>query len=169
MAHRNLRKVTLRDLVELVTDPEGAPGSLARPGVCRWDVLVFSDAEPLKSTFFGRSTEKNVDSTEKRSKYLLMLNELFRAIEEDNYRACFNEVGSVVCKTAFEFKLHQKTEKVLELKANNKDRIYFYQLNESESQTGRAILLLLAYHKKDQRTPKDVQVVCERQLRNLLS
>lgn len=170
----NIRALTLRDLIRLAGREMNIPGSLLVERPKHWDIVILGDAEqPIESSSFGRSVRKNVDSTEKAANYLLMVTTLLRAVEDSDYRGYLLEGelegARVVCKDAHSFSMHGKKERILELKLGKKDRIYFYQVNASSSPKARAILLLMAFHKKDQRTPADVTGVCERQIRSLLA
>lgn len=58
--------------------------------------------------------------------------------------------------------------KVWELKPNNKDRVYFFPLKEGLPNGKKAIFLLTVYHKKDQKTPKEVIDVCVDDIKTIL-
>jgi hypothetical protein len=170
ITHVNVRSISFVELVRLTGRQHGIPGSLLIEQPRYWDIVIGGDGGlPIESSSFGRSVRKNVDSVEKSANYLLMVTTLLRAVEEVDYRGYIHESGRLQCKDAHSFRMHNKTERILELKFGKKDRIYFYQMNAASSPSGRAILLLMAYHKKDQRTPVDVTGVCERQVRDLLA
>jgi hypothetical protein len=151
--------------VGLVTKP--LPGKkLVLPGVQKWDVLiVVKECDPLSSRF-QKSLSQNIDDSSKRSQIIKAIDELYRAICDEKYQDALAQSG-VTCKVAHSFTYMNSTFKVWELKPSNKDRIYFFPL--PEKMNGRKTLfLLLAYHKKDQQTPKDIKDYCEESIKEIL-
>ena len=112
-----------------------------------------------------RSIRRCVDDDEKRSNFLVMLVAIWRAATQQDYGAVLAN-STVTPKPAHSFSYQNKKHSVLELKQGKKDRIYFF----AERLGGRAcIVLLLAHHKKDQTTPKEVCNHCEQAIKNCLA
>lgn len=140
-------------------------GALARAQAkAKWSVVVLAKAIPPPNTGrFFKSVKDNVDAAEKKSSYGVMIAELFDAIEQDDFQASLNEAGVVTVKVAHSFRFGGQKHNVWELKYGKKDRIYFYPLPQH-----RLIFLLLAYHKRDQKTPDEVCRACEADVKLLL-
>lgn len=112
-----------------------------------------------------RSIRRYVDDDEKRSNFLVMLTAIARAATQQDYGAVLAN-STVTPKPAHSFSYQNKKHSVLELKQGKKDRIYFF----AERLGGRpCIVLLLAHHKKDQTTPKEVCNHCEHAMKNCLA
>ena len=112
-----------------------------------------------------RSIRRYVDDDEKRSNFLVMLTAIWRAATQQDYGAVLAN-STVTPKPAHSFSYQNKKHSVLELKQGKKDRIYFF----AERLGSRAcIVLLLAHHKKDQTTPKEVCNHCEQAMKNCLA
>lgn len=112
-----------------------------------------------------RSIRKYVDDDEKRSNFLVMLTAISRAATQQDYGAVLAN-STVTPKPAHSFSYQNKKHSVLELKQGKKDRIYFF----AERFGGRpCIVLLLAHHKKDQTTPREVCNHCEQAMKNCLA
>jgi len=130
----------------------------------KWDILiVVKDSTSLNGRFL-KSLEQHIDAPGKRANILKALNELFPAALYDDYQAELAQSG-VSCKIAHSFK--GGAIKVWELKPNNKDRVYFFPMPDGVK--GRKVIfLLMAYHKKDQQTPKEVKDFCENAIKEIL-
>ncbi len=141
------------------------PGARLIPAhLQKWDILVVvKDCDGLNGRF-KKSIEQHVDALSKRTNILKALQELYGAVLYEDYQSELAQSG-VDCKVAHSFK--NGTIKVWELKPNNKDRIYFYPSPEKINGK-KAIFLLIAYHKKDQQTPKEVKEACERAITEIL-
>ncbi len=90
------------------------------------------------------------------------------AAKQQNYQEVLK--GSYVSvKTAYEFKFAGSNHKVWELKPNNKDRVYFFTHPVTVNAVKKPVIsMLLAHHKKDQNTPKEVSRYCETLMRSYL-
>ena len=122
------------------------------------------DANANMSKLF-KSIRKNIDDNEKRSNFLVMLTALANAATQQDYGAVLaNSV--VTLKPAHKFTYQNKNHSVLELKQGKKDRLYFFAEHFSAFP---CIVLLLAHHKKDQTTPKEVTSHCEAAMRTCLA
>lgn len=118
-----------------------------------------------QSSKLVRSIRRYVDDDEKRSNFLVMLIAIWRAATQQDYGAVLAN-STVTPKPAHSFSFQNKKHSVLELKQGKKDRIYFF----AERLGGKAcIVLLLAHHKKDQTTPKEVCNHCEQAIKNCLA
>lgn len=146
-------------------DIEKALGVAARPGVSVWSVAtpVASADALIESSKFYRSVVANVDDADKRSQFGTMVAALIRAGTVQDYASVLNGFG-VTCKPAHSFKARGSTWRVMELRHNNKDRLYYYPVTTPER---RLFVLLLAEHKKDQNTPKHVCAYTESVVRQL--
>lgn len=163
-----IKQVSLLNLLAPIGDPRAAVGSFSIERPLKWDVGVFiRSGQLLETTAFFKSIRRNVDSVEKKSNYAVMVSALFSAIEEDDYQTAMRD-GRVQCKIAHSIKYANSKEHVWELKLGSKDRIYFCQMNKGRKLSKGLIILCLAYHKKDQRTPSEVTSSCETDLRQLL-
>jgi hypothetical protein len=133
----------------------------------KWDVaIVVKDCAELNGRF-SKSIDKQVDDTSKKAAVLRALGELFPAVCEEDYQAVLDQCG-FGCKIAHSFTYEGNTCKVWELKPNNKDRIYFFPLKEGLPHGRKTIFLLTAFHKKDQKTPKEVIEICETDIKAIL-
>jgi hypothetical protein len=152
--------------VQRLLEAAGFPGSqiaglVARTfrGAGHWTVCTpIGEGEvDEKASKLLKSIRKHVDDDEKRSNFLVMLTALWRAAEQQDYGAVLAN-STVTPKPAHSFLFQGKRHTVLELKQGKKDRLYFF----SAGLAGRACLvLLLAHHKKDQTTPREVSQHCE--------
>lgn len=161
-----LRRVKLLDLlVPILDNPPKAVGALAVPKPTKWDVaIVVNDCSRVDGGRFFKSVQDYVDDTEKKSNFALMLRTLFAAIEADNYQAEIKGT-SVTCKKAHSFTYNKSSHILWELKQGKKDRIYFWTIKIG---TRGFIVLSMAFHKKDQETPSEVTVPCEKEMRSFL-
>lgn len=159
------RKITQQQLYDLV-DASHREG-LVDPAALKWDVAVLvSDCTSEKSKF-SRSVTQYVDDRKKRASFLLSIGLLFEAIQDEDYQAALD--GSMVdCKPAHTFKFDNSTYTLWELKPNNKDRIYFYACTDLSRPARKTIFLLMAYHKKDKTTPKEVSDPREEEIKSIL-
>jgi hypothetical protein len=163
-----IKRVSIHDLLKPIGSPNGPPGALAIERDLQWDVGIWLQDRQLQSTSaFFKSVARNLDSADKKSKYVQMVTTLFSALAEGNYQAALKET-QVQCKPAHSFKYSNSKEHIWELKLGKKDRVYFYQLSKSVALPKGVILLCLAYHKKDQQTPAEVSSSCESDVRKLL-
>lgn len=132
----------------------------------KWDVaIVVKDCDLLNGRF-PKSIGKHVDDPAKRSAILKALSELYSAVCDEDYQSTLEQSG-VGCKIAHSFQYDGSTHKVWELKPNNKDRVYFFPLKNGP-QGRNVVFLLTAYHKKDQKTPKEVSEVCVDDIKSIL-
>lgn len=157
-----LKVLALRDVLKAAAfDDEAIASALANGlgtnGYWRFCTPIADDADDLEGTKFLKSIRKYVNDDEKRANFLAMLTAIYRAAAQSDYAAVLS--GSVVdCKPAHKFNYHGSNRTVLELKQGKKDRIYFF----SEHFSGfPCIVLMLAHHKKDQTTPREVTNHCE--------
>lgn len=128
-----------------------------------WIVCTpISDGEvDEKASKLLKSIRKHVDDDDKRSNFLVMLTALWRAAAQQVYGAVLAN-STVTPKPAHSFLYQGKRHSVLELKQGKKDRLYFF----SASLAGRpSLVLLLAHHKKDQTTPREVSQHCEQAMK----
>lgn len=133
----------------------------------KWDVaIVVKDCTQLNGRF-PKSIDKYIDDNSKKAAVLRALSELYSAVCQEDYQGAFEQSG-VSCKVAHSFQYQGSTHKVWELKPNNKDRVYFYPLKEGLPDGKRVLFLLCAYHKKDQKTPKEIADVCEEDIKTIL-
>lgn len=162
-----LKKVALVDLLRPVLgNPQQGVGALAVAAKTKWDVVVIvNDCNTLDSGRFLRSAVQYVDDPEKKNNYATMLRALFSAVETENYQAEFKGT-TVVCKRAHSFSYASARHTIWELKLGKKDRVYFCSVSNKCS---KLIVLLMAFHKKDQTTPVDVTTPCEKDFRSLLT
>ena len=139
---------------------------LVLPTAQKWDVMiVVKECDPLNSRF-QKSLSQNIDDLSKRSQIIKALDELYSAVCEEDYQDALALTG-VSCKIAHPFTYAKSSYKVWELKPNNKDRIYFFPLPDKLN--GRKVIfLLLAYHKKDQQTPREIKDYCEESIKEIL-
>lgn len=122
----------------------------------------------LEACRFFRSISEQVDDDDKRAAFALMLNAIDRACAVSNYQEALKG-SNVPVKVAHDFDYLDKKHKLWELKANKKDRLYFFAMTLCQNQRERhLIVLLLAHHKKDQNTPKEVSKPCEATMRTYL-
>lgn len=149
-----------------------APEALARLPVAAgpfvWTIVtpVASKTDPLTSSKLFRSVAQQVDDDEKRANFAVLMNGLYRAAQHENYQEVLKG-SSITIKVAHEFKYRNKTEKLWELKHGKKDRVYLYPLAVAHGGSRkRALAVLLAHHKKDQTTPREVTTYCESTIRS---
>lgn len=165
-----LKVLTARELLEAAGFPEdqivAALGGALR-GQGHWTLCTPIGDEDVdtQGSKLLRSIRKHVDDDEKRSNFLVMLIAISRAATQQDYGAVLAN-STVTPKPAHSFVYQNKKHSVLELKQGKKDRLYFF----AERFCGRPfIVLLLAHHKKDQTTPKEVCNHCEQAMKNCLS
>lgn len=165
-----LKVLTARALLEAAGFPESAIVAALAGGAFaagHWVLCTPIGDEDVdaRGSKFLKSIRKYVDDDEKRSNFLVMLTAISRAATQQDYGAVLAN-STVTPKPAHSFSYQNKKHSVLELKQGKKDRIYFF----AERFHGRpCIVLLLAHHKKDQTTPKDVCSHCEQAMKNCLA
>ena len=150
-------------------DVSKAIGAAPRRTAPHWILVTPVGGRGALATYkFYRSVVDYVDDDEKRRSFGVVMNALGHAAQQSNYQEVLR--GSQVdVKSAHNFTYGGQTHKVWELKYNKKDRVYFFPLQVRQGAVQRsAIVLLLAYHKKDQTTPKDVALGLESVMRKYL-
>jgi hypothetical protein len=166
-----LKPFTLASVLQHAGLPPNAhAATLIRPPKTAWVVVtpVTTSTDLLSDSKFYRSISQSVNDDEKLANFAVLMNGIFRAAEHQNYQEVLKG-SNVAVKIAHEFRYRSKTEKIWELKQGKKDRVYFYPLNVSNGSAGqRAMAILLAHHKKDQTTPKEVSAYCETTVRSHL-
>jgi hypothetical protein len=163
-----IKRVSIQDLLKPIGNPNGPPGALAIERNLQWDVGIWlQDGQSQNASTFFKSVNRNLDSADKKSSYVMMVTTLFSALEDANYQASLKDT-QIQCKPAHSFKYSNSKEHIWELKRGKKDRIYFYQLNKGGPLSKGVIVLCMAYHKKDQQTPPEVSSSCESDVRALL-
>lgn len=159
------KKITQEQLYDLI-DPSYREGIIDSSKL-KWDVAVLVPDCSSEKNRFTRSVAQYVDDRKKKSGFLLSIGLLFEALQDENYQAAL--AGSAVaCKPARTFKFDSSNHKLLELKPNNKDRIYFYPVSGLEYLKKKTIFLLMAYHKKDETTPSEAADPCVEEIKNIL-
>lgn len=160
---QRLDKTKLLSLVGVGATSVGALGRAKK--ATKWTTVVVAKATPPPdSGRFFRSVGDHVDSADKKANFTTMIAELCDAIEVDDYQGALKEAGVVSVKIAHSFEYAKQKHHVWELKYGKKDRIYFYPFPQR-----RLIFLLMAYHKKDQQTPKnEVCNPCESDIKLIL-
>ena len=129
---------------------------------------VGSGAAAIESSKFYRSINDHVDDPEKKGHFANLLNALSLACKQANYQDVLKG-SNVSVKPAFSFNYSGKGYKVWELKSGKKDRVYFFSCEIGVGGKNlKIIVLLLAYHKKDQTTPADVCSYAERVMRDFI-
>lgn len=151
-------------------DIHEALGAWAPPNTPHWTLVTPVGAAPdaLGTTKFYRSISEYVDDEDKRIAFATSMMGIATAAAQQNYQAVLK--GSYVqVKVAHEFKYGGNNHKLWELKPNNKDRVYFFT-HPVTTKTGEkpVISMLLAHHKKDQTTPKEVSKYCETVMKSYL-
>lgn len=122
----------------------------------------------LEASRLFRSITEHVNDDEKRAAFALMVNGISRASALQNYQEVLKG-SNIVVKVAHDFKYLGRAHKLWELKANKKDRIYFFALKlKILGRERNVIVLLMAFHKKDQHTPKEVCSPCEEAMKQFL-
>jgi len=116
---------------------------------------------------FHKSITKNLDDLKKKGAVLKALSDLFDAVCAEDYQIELENAG-LSCKVAHSFEFANSTYKVWELKPNNKDRLYFFPLKDGLPNGRKAVFLLMAYHKKDNKTPTDVCDYCQKNIKLIL-
>lgn len=148
-----------------------ALGLGARRDATPYWVLATPIAQPkdlVESTRFYRSIAQQVDDDDKRASLALLLNSLGRAAQQQNYQDVLKG-SNIYVKCAHSFRYENTTQKLWELKQNKKDRLYFFSLTyECGPNQCFVIAPLLAHHKKDQNTPKEVSQYCEKTMKQYL-
>lgn len=144
------------------------PGlKLILPSKQRWEIAIIVRECGHLNGHFAKSAEKHVDDNTKRSALLRALSELYAAVCNEDYQGALEQSG-VNCKVAYDFEYEGGKHKLWELKPNNKDRLYFYPLKDGLPNGKKVIFLLLAYHKKDQKTPKEISEACKEEIKLIL-
>lgn len=158
----NVLRLTHQQAYGLVAKiPEGT--RLVSATKQKWEVVVIpSDPEQISGRF-PKTVAKYVDDHQKKSALLRCLSEIFSAACEDNFLAAIEQSG-IECKPARTFKFEGGNHKILELKPNKKDRLYFYPTRDGR----KIVFLLMAFHKKDQQTPDEVSLPCEDDVKRIL-
>ncbi|MFY3681800.1 hypothetical protein ACOTD7_19325 [Achromobacter xylosoxidans] len=152
-----IRKLDRRAVLTMGELPQEVLNDMGRrdqrdTGSRRWQVgCVVADVNAAKSKF-QRSVEKHVDDRDKRKSFATMVGALFDAVCHDDYQEFLSD-GNVACKIAKQFKFDGHNHNLWELKYGKKDRLYFFPITNGQQRT---IVLLMAFHKKDQRTPEEV-------------
>ncbi|MCC2971287.1 type II toxin-antitoxin system RelE/ParE family toxin [Massilia sp. IC2-476] len=160
-------KLTHQQALEMVAKKIPPGTKLVSASAQKWDIVAVVKDCKLLNGRLSKSIEKHVDDVTKKAQILKALSELFAAVCEEDYQAAIEESG-VSCKVAHSFQYEKGTYKVWELKPNNKDRIYFFPLKDGLPQGRKALFLLTAYHKKDQKTPKEISEICEEDIKSIL-
>lgn len=161
-------KLTHQQALELVAANKIPPGTkLVSAPAQKWDIVMIVKDCALRNGRFPKSIDKYIDDVSKRATILRALSELFAASCEEDYQRAIEQSG-VGCKTAHSFQHGGVTHKVWELKPNNKDRVYFFPLKDGLPQGNKVIFLLMAYHKKDQKTPKEIAEICAEDIKEIL-
>jgi len=143
-----------------------------RPVVARphWRLAtpIASVDDAVTSTRFYGSIAQYVDDDDKRASFAVMMNGLGHAAHQQDYQAVLKG-SNVAVKMAHQFEFENSKHKVWELKQNKKDRLYFCAITlKSGSSTDPFLVPLLAHHKKDQTTPREVSNYCERTMKSYL-
>lgn len=152
-----IRKLDRRAILSMGGFPQSVLDDMAQRdrrdgGARRWQVgCVVADADAAK-TKFQRSIERHVDDRDKRKSFATMVGALFDSVCHDDYQGAL-QGGNVDCKVAKQFKFDGHNHNLWELKYGKKDRLYFFPITNGNLRT---IVLLMAFHKKDQRTPEEV-------------
>jgi hypothetical protein len=107
-----------------------------------------------------KSIKSDVDDANKRSSLLMICRSLQDAIFVQDYQGFLKDTP-VTVKSAYSFKLNSSMHKVWEFKYGNKDRMYFFTLQQY-------LIVLMFCHKKDQNTPDHVKKYCEKAMRPFL-
>jgi hypothetical protein len=131
-----------------------ALGHAARRGPLVWTMCtpIAEAGSPVDSSRFYKSVRDNVDTVEKRTHFMIMMNAIARAASVEDYGSVLSG-SAVATKPAHSFKAFNSTHRILELKHNKKERVYFYPHTVGSQ---RYLIFLLAEHKRDQTTPKHV-------------
>jgi hypothetical protein len=165
-----LKVVSVRALLEAAGFPEAAivkalAGGLGKQGFWRLCTPIDDDDTDATASKFLKSIRKNINDDEKRSNFLVMLTAMAYAATEQDYGAVL--ASSIVTpKPAHKFTYQGKNHSVLEVKQGKKDRLYFF----AEHFSGLpCLVLLLAHHKKDQTTPREVTNHCEAAMKTCLA
>ncbi len=170
-----LNPLSLRDVLKHAgVDLGAALGNSASSLTPHWRIAtpVGDVRGSLAASKFYRSITEHVDDEDKRASFTSAMMGIAAAAQHQNYQAILQ--GYVSVKVAHDFKYRETQHKVWELKPNNKDRIYFFTLQAEEigakvNATKKPVIsMLLAHHKKDQRTPKDVAKYCENLMKSHL-
>ncbi|UVH56512.1 hypothetical protein NWF24_27265 [Variovorax paradoxus] len=166
-----LKPINIKDVLQHAgVDIHAVLGASTSPNAPHWTLTTpIGDAkETLSGTKFYRSISEYVDDEDKRIAFATSMMGITAAAAQQNYQAVLK--GSYVqVKVAHEFKYGGSNHKLWELKPNNKDRVYFFT-HPVAIQTGTqpVISMLLAHHKKDQTTPKEVSKYCETLMKSYL-
>jgi len=158
------RTITQEQLYALITP--GYKEGLVPTERLKWDIAVIVPDCSSEKNRFTRSVAHYVDDRKKKASFLQSIGLLFEAIQDENYQAALNG-SAVACKSARTFKYNNTNYKLWELKPNNKDRIYFYPVTDIPGRR-KTIVLLMAYHKKDENTPSEAGDPCEEEIRSIL-
>jgi len=121
--------------------------------------LSDGDVTVQKSKFFKSITE-DIDDASKLKTFVQLVSALASASTVENYHEFFRGIA-VECKEAHGFNHRGTKVKIFELKRlRQKERLYFFPLSAKGM---RFFIVLLAHHKKDETTPKNVANYCEAQ------
>jgi len=164
------RKISLTRLIELVTGRREPPPGQVIPAdkTQKWDVAVLVPDCGVTECRFTKTLQASADDDKKRSNILVMLFELFRAIQHPDYKKNLLEDSSITVKVAHTFKHGGHMHNVMELKYGNKDRIYFYANTGKKAPEKNVLFLLMAHHKKDNTTPDEVKNPCTKEIKRIL-
>lgn len=135
----------------------------ARSAAPHWVVAIpiSRSGDSVEASAFYRSVTQNVDDDDKRANFAVMMNALQRAAQEQNYQQVLKGT-TVSVKIAHKFKYANANHCVWELKQGKKDRVYFCSTTiQLQAADCPVIVPLMAFHKKDQNTPKEVIGYCE--------
>lgn len=147
-------------------DAVAALGAAAQFGQRAWAFATpISDWKiPIEDSRFYKSIKSDVDDPDKIAEFGLLMTMISRATTVSNFMPVLHNF-SVQAKVAHTFDAFGSSRKLMELKHNNKDRIYYYQMHIQEKPT---LVFLLAEHKKDRTTPKPVKSYSEFTIKGLL-
>lgn len=144
----------------LATMPVKAVWTIATP--------VRDRSVDLVDSRFFRSIRDECDDVGKRASLLVMLTGLYHALGHEDYQPVIKHTAGLNVKPAHIFKYRGKSEKVWELKYQNKDRLYFFSYSSTVSDPCNLLIPLSFLHKKDQTTPDTIKDQCEREMKPLL-
>lgn len=147
-----------------------ALGGRQPPAASAWLLCtpIGAKGADLSASRFYRSIDEFVDDPEKKSHFAVLINAVFRASVQPNYQDVLKG-SNVTVKVAHGFKYAGKQHKIWELKSGKKDRVYFITCEVCVGGKNlNLIVLLLAYHKKDQTTPEEVSRYAEQVMREFI-
>lgn len=149
-----------QQMPSLTVTPSSVVWTLATPardrGVTREETRLF------------KSIRDECDDAGKKVSLLVMLSGLHRAITHQDYQEVVKGMAGLSVKSAYTFKYRNKSEKVWELKYQNKDRLYFFSFFSGNVEIGNLLIPMLFHHKKDQTTPEAIKGHCEKEMKPFL-